>query len=29
LLLQNQLSRKLLALIPPVNEGGYSSSFGW
>lgn len=29
MLLQNQLSRKLLPSIPPVNEGWYSSNFGW
>jgi len=29
MLLQNQLSRKLLPSIPPVNEGFYSSNFGW
>ncbi|MDH4234602.1 MAG: M23 family metallopeptidase [Gallionella sp.] len=29
MLLQNQLSRKLLPSIPPVNEGMYSSNFGW
>ena len=29
MLLQNQLSRKLLPSIPPVNEGYYSSNFGW
>jgi murein DD-endopeptidase MepM/ murein hydrolase activator NlpD len=29
LLLQNQLSRKLLPSIPPVRTGFYSSNFGW
>lgn len=29
MLLQNQLSRNLLPSIPPVNEGMYSSNFGW
>lgn len=29
LLLQNQLSRKLLPSIPPVHTGFYSSNFGW
>ena len=29
MLLQNQLSRKLLPSIPPINEGWYSSNFGW
>ena len=29
LLLQNQLSRKLLPSIPPVRVGWYSSNFGW
>jgi len=29
MLLQNQLSRKLLPSIPPVHEGWYSSNFGW
>lgn len=29
MLLQNQLSRKLLPSIPPVTEGFYSSNFGW
>jgi len=29
MLLQNQLSRKLLPSIPPVNVGWYSSNFGW
>jgi septal ring factor EnvC (AmiA/AmiB activator) len=29
MLLQNQLSRKLLPSIPPINEGFYSSNFGW
>jgi murein DD-endopeptidase MepM/ murein hydrolase activator NlpD len=29
LLLQNQLSRKLLPSIPPVHTGYYSSNFGW
>jgi len=29
MLLQNQLSRKLLPSIPPVNKGYYSSNFGW
>ena len=29
LLLQNQLSRKLLPSIPPVKQGWYSSNFGW
>ncbi len=29
MLLQNQLSRKLLPSIPPVTEGWYSSNFGW
>ncbi len=29
MLLQNQLSRKLLPSIPPVHEGYYSSNFGW
>lgn len=29
MLLQNQLNRKLLPSIPPVNEGWYSSNFGW
>ncbi|MBI5430250.1 MAG: M23 family metallopeptidase [Nitrosomonadales bacterium] len=29
MLLQNQLSRKLLPSIPPVQEGYYSSNFGW
>lgn len=29
MLLQNQLSRKLLPSIPPINEGAYSSNFGW
>jgi len=29
MLLQNQLSRKLLPSIPPVNRGYYSSNFGW
>ena len=29
MLLQNQLSRKLLPSISPVNEGFYSSNFGW
>ena len=29
MLLQNQLSRKLLPSIPPVRVGWYSSNFGW
>jgi murein DD-endopeptidase MepM/ murein hydrolase activator NlpD len=29
MLLQNQLSRKLLPSIPPVHTGFYSSNFGW
>lgn len=29
MLLQNQLSRKLLPSIPPVTVGWYSSNFGW
>lgn len=29
MLLQNQLSRKLLPSIPPITEGFYSSNFGW
>jgi murein DD-endopeptidase MepM/ murein hydrolase activator NlpD len=29
MLLQNQLSRKLLPSIPPVHTGYYSSNFGW
>jgi len=29
MLLQNQLSRKLLPSLPPVNKGYYSSNFGW
>lgn len=29
MLLQNQLSSKLLPSIPPINEGWYSSNFGW
>ncbi|OGS96551.1 MAG: peptidase M23 [Gallionellales bacterium RIFCSPLOWO2_02_FULL_57_47] len=29
MLLQNQLSRKLLPSIPPVNEAVHSSNFGW
>jgi len=29
MLLQNQLSRRLLPSIPPVTEGFYSSNFGW
>lgn len=29
MLLQNQLSRKLLPSIPPVTMGWYSSNFGW
>ncbi|HEU0234633.1 MAG TPA: M23 family metallopeptidase [Gallionella sp.] len=29
MLLQNQLSRKLLPSIPPIAEGFYSSNFGW
>ncbi|MEO8331184.1 MAG: M23 family metallopeptidase [Gallionella sp.] len=29
MLLQNQLSRKLLPSIPPVSVGWYSSNFGW
>ena len=29
LLLQNQLSRKLLPSVPPVHTGFYSSNFGW
>jgi murein DD-endopeptidase MepM/ murein hydrolase activator NlpD len=29
ILLQNQLSRKLLPSIPPVHTGFYSSNFGW
>lgn len=29
MLLQNQLSRKLLPSIPPVRTGFYSSNFGW
>lgn len=29
MLLQNQLSHKLLPSIPPVTEGFYSSNFGW
>ncbi|MEO8343484.1 MAG: hypothetical protein ABI536_06655 [Gallionella sp.] len=29
MLLQNQLSRKLLPTIPPVHTGFYSSNFGW
>ena len=29
MLLQNQLSRKMLPSIPPINEGFYSSNFGW
>jgi len=29
MLLQNQLSRKLLPSIPPLNEGMHSSNFGW
>ena len=29
MLLQNQLSRKLLPSIPPVKVGWYSSNFGW
>ena len=29
MLLQNQLSRKLLPSIPPVHSGYYSSNFGW
>jgi murein DD-endopeptidase MepM/ murein hydrolase activator NlpD len=29
MLLQNQLSRKLLPSIPPVHGGFYSSNFGW
>lgn len=29
MLLQNQLSRKLLPSIPPVNDSMYSSNFGW
>jgi len=29
MLLQNQLSRKLLPSIPPVHAGFYSSNFGW
>jgi len=29
MLLQNQLSRKLLPSIPPVHAGYYSSNFGW
>jgi murein DD-endopeptidase MepM/ murein hydrolase activator NlpD len=29
LLLQNQLSRRLLPSIPPVHTGYYSSNFGW
>ncbi|MDO8465688.1 MAG: M23 family metallopeptidase [Gallionella sp.] len=29
MLLQNELSRKLLPSIPPINEGFYSSNFGW
>ncbi|HZW25039.1 MAG TPA: M23 family metallopeptidase [Gallionella sp.] len=29
MLLQNQLSRRLLPSIPPITEGFYSSNFGW
>src|SRR5574340_1055149 len=29
MLLQNQLSRRLLPSIPPIGEGFYSSNFGW
>jgi murein DD-endopeptidase MepM/ murein hydrolase activator NlpD len=29
MLLQNQLSRKLLPSIPPITQGFYSSNFGW
>lgn len=29
MLLQNQLNRKLLPSIPPINGGFYSSNFGW
>ncbi|HEU0282606.1 MAG TPA: M23 family metallopeptidase [Gallionella sp.] len=29
MLLQNQLSRKLLPSIPPIDEGFHSSNFGW
>jgi len=29
MLMQNKLSSKLLPSIPPVNEGWYSSNFGW
>ncbi|HEU0219486.1 MAG TPA: M23 family metallopeptidase [Gallionella sp.] len=29
MLLQNQLSRRLLPSIPPIAEGFYSSNFGW
>jgi murein DD-endopeptidase MepM/ murein hydrolase activator NlpD len=29
MLLQNELNRKLLPSIPPINEGFYSSNFGW
>ena len=29
MLLQNQLSSKLLPSVPPINEGWYSSNFGW
>lgn len=29
MLMQNQLSRKLLPSVAPINEGWYSSNFGW
>lgn len=29
MLMQNQLSRKLLPSVPPIDEGFYSSNFGW
>ncbi len=29
LLMQDRLSKKLLPSIPPINEGWYSSNFGW